>query len=309
VRQKERAGEEIGVKVTKLLLPAAETTDGLLQHIRRLNEDPTVHGIIVQMPVPDHMNSSAILEAIDYTKDVDGFHVRNAGELAQRNGKPRFVPCTAVGVMTLLEHNGIDVRGKRAAVIGRSDIVGMPVFQLLTKAGATVTLCHTQTTNLIECTREADVLVVAAGKPEMIRKEHVKPGSVVVDVGIHTIPGTKKLCGDVKFDEVVEVASAVSPVPGGVGPLTVAMLLQNTVRAAKAAEEARQKRMQYIPLQLERPVPSDDEISRKVTPKPIMQVGRESGFLSSELYQYGEYKVTTLKTDVLSFSYWCFVFL
>lgn len=221
---------------------------------------------------------------------MDGFHVRNVGELAKRNGHPLFLPCTAAGVMKLLESVGVDPKGKRAVVMGRSDIIGMPVFQLLQKAGATVTLVHTGTVDVPSITREADILVVAAGVPQMVGREHIKPGAVVIDVGIHSVPNSKRLVGDVKFEEVSPVASAVTPVPGGVGPMTVAVLLevrcesavlvscfsfvcfQNTVLAAKRSLQ--RPRMEFLALDIKEPVPSDDVICR-VTPKRILQLASE----------------------------------
>lgn len=282
-----KACAEVGLKSTRVMLPDTVSQADLLAALNKLNEDSDVHGIIVQMPLPSHINSQLVVSKVDYRKDVDGFHEHNVAELAKRSGKPLFLPCTAAGVIKLLDSIGFTLEGKTACVLGRSDIVGMPMFQLLQKAGATVTLCHTKTRDLAKITSQADLLVVAAGVPLYIGKEHVKPGAVVIDVGIHKPDGSKKLVGDVKFDEVKEVASAITPVPGGVGPMTVALLLQNTIAAAQRALE--RAPMEYIPLNLVEPVPADEVVAR-IQPKPIAQVAEECGILPSELDLHGPYK-------------------
>jgi methylenetetrahydrofolate dehydrogenase (NADP+)/methenyltetrahydrofolate cyclohydrolase/formyltetrahydrofolate synthetase len=288
VNAKMKATEECGLKTRKVHLDETTTQEQLEKELHRLNEDPSVHGIIVQMPLPKHIDSKVIVDLVDWKKDVDGFHVRNIGELAKRSGDPLFVPCTAAGVMKLLESANVNPKGKHAVVMGRSDIVGMPVFQLLQKAGATVTLCHTQTVDVESFTSKADILVVAAGQPQYVGAKHIKQGAVVIDVGIHSVPGSKHLVGDVKFDEVAKVASAITPVPGGVGPMTVALLMRNTVDAAKRTLRARP--MSYIKIEPADPVPSDEVISRLVQPKSVALLAEEIGVLPSELILYGPHK-------------------
>ncbi|MBW7947097.1 MAG: bifunctional methylenetetrahydrofolate dehydrogenase/methenyltetrahydrofolate cyclohydrolase, partial [Sphingomonadaceae bacterium] len=209
----------------------------LIALVERLNADDSVDGILVQLPLPKHMRESAVIEAIDPDKDVDGFHIVNAGRLA--TGLPGLVPCTPLGCMMLLEDRlGRDLSGKRAAVIGRSNIVGKPMAQLLLAANATVTVAHSRTADLPAVVREADIVVAAVGRPEMVRGDWLKPGAVVIDVGINRIAapergeGKTRLVGDVAYGEALETASAVTPVPGGVGPMTIAVLLRNTLVAA-----------------------------------------------------------------------------
>lgn len=238
VRMKGQACEELGMYSVKPTLPADATQEQVEGLVRELNADPSIHGILVQLPLPPHLNERAVLSAISLEKDVDGFHPINIGRLAMKGHEPLFIPCTPYGVMVLLERTGVKLEGSRAVVLGRSNIVGLPVSLLLLHANATVTVCHSRTRDLPSVTREADVLVVAVGRPEMVRGDWVKPGAVVIDVGVNQIPDpTRKsgyrLVGDVAFDEVKEVASAITPVPGGVGPMTIAMLMQNTLRAFK----------------------------------------------------------------------------
>lgn len=233
------------------------------------------------------MDAAEVVDRINWEKDVDGFHVRNVGELAKRSGQPLFLPCTAAGVLRLIESAGVSLRGTRAAVVGRSDIVGMPVFQLLQKSGATVTLLHTQSRDVQEETRRADVLVVAAGQREQVDETWIKPGATVIDVGIHS-DGHGKLVGDCRTESVAKVAGKVTPVPGGVGPMTVALLLENTVKSAER-QLNQKKSMHYTKLQLKDPVPSDEEISR-IVPKPALKLAEEIGILRSEVQLYGEYK-------------------
>ncbi|HEY64727.1 MAG TPA: bifunctional methylenetetrahydrofolate dehydrogenase/methenyltetrahydrofolate cyclohydrolase FolD [Caldilineae bacterium] len=238
VRMKGRACEEVGIYSVKPTLPDDATQEQVEGLVRELNEDPNIHGILVQLPLPSHLNEEAVLSAISVEKDVDGFHPVNIGRLAMKGREPLFVPCTPYGVMVLLERAGVKLEGCRAVVLGRSNIVGLPVSFLLLHANATVTICHSRTKDLPSVTREADVLVAAVGRPEMVRGDWVKPGAVVIDVGVNRVddPSRKsgyRLVGDVAFDEVKEVASAITPVPGGVGPMTIAMLLQNTLRAFK----------------------------------------------------------------------------
>jgi methylenetetrahydrofolate dehydrogenase (NADP+) / methenyltetrahydrofolate cyclohydrolase len=232
VRNKTRACEETGVLSRQLDLPADTTQAALLAHVERLNADPAIHGILVQLPLPASISVERVLEAIAPEKDVDGFHPCNTGLLAA--GRPRFVPCTPAGVMSLLDHERIALEGKHAVVVGRSNIVGKPVALLLLGRGATVTVCHSKTRDLGAVTREADVLVVAAGRPNLIGRDAVKAGAVVIDVGINRLPDGR-LAGDVDARSVAGIASHLTPVPGGVGPMTIAMLIGNTVLAAQRA--------------------------------------------------------------------------
>ena len=235
VRGKEKAAAEVGIDSRIDRLPATTSAQELLAHIEQLNQDDSVHGILVQLPLPDHIDEQTVIATISPEKDVDGFHAHNVGALAI--GLPGFVPCTPLGVMKLLEYENIDMTGKHAVVIGRSNIVGKPLSQLLLKANATVTVCHSRTKDMASVTRQADLLAVAIGKPEFVTGDMVKPGAVVIDVGINRIEG--KLVGDVDFASVEPVASAITPVPKGVGPMTIAMLLHNTVLAAAGFEALR----------------------------------------------------------------------
>lgn len=230
VRNKALACEKAGMKSDVIRLPATTSQAELLALIDQLNQDPTVHGILVQLPLPNSLDEHAVIEAIAATKDVDGFHISNAGLLL--TGKPLFRPCTPYGVMKMLEDEQVNLRGAEAVVIGASNIVGKPMALMLQAEGATVTICNSKTKDLAAHTRRADVLVVAVGRPQMITGDMVKPGAVVIDVGINRLE-SGKLVGDVDYDSVAQVASAVTPVPGGVGPMTIAMLLVNTVEAAE----------------------------------------------------------------------------
>lgn len=229
VGQKEKACREAGFESFFYRLPAETTEEELVALLRKLNDDPAVHGILVQLPLPKHLNANTILMTIDPSKDVDGFHPWNSGRLAA--GLPAIVPCTPRGVIHLLDAYGIPIAGRHAVVLGRSNIVGKPLAHLLLARDATVTICHRKTTNLAAVTRTADILVAAVGRPRLVTTEMVKPGAVVVDVGINRLP--EGLVGDVDFAGVSEVASYLTPVPGGVGPLTIAMLLQNTLEIAQ----------------------------------------------------------------------------
>lgn len=233
VRNKRQACERVGMDSQLHRLPADVSADELLATLSRLNRDEAVHGILVQLPLPPQIAPQRILQAVHPQKDVDAFHPENVGLLMQ--GRPRFLPCTPQGVQTLLERNGIELAGRHAVIVGRSDIVGKPLAMMLLARGvdATVTVCHSRSRNLAELTRQADVLVSAVGQPRLITADMVRAGAVVVDVGINrTADG---LCGDVDFAGVREVASYLTPVPGGVGPLTVTMLLANTLAAARAS--------------------------------------------------------------------------
>jgi methylenetetrahydrofolate dehydrogenase (NADP+)/methenyltetrahydrofolate cyclohydrolase len=252
VKSKTRRCEELGLYHETRRLPANATTDAVLDAVEDMNRRPEIHGILVQLPLPAQVDAQRVLEHVRPEKDVDGFHPENVGRLVQK--RPRFVPCTPAGVMQLLARSGVELVGRRAVVLGRSEIVGKPMALLLMHADATVTVCHSRTRDLAAVTREADVLIAAIGKAGMVRAEHVRPGAVVVDVGINRVsdpalarelvePGRfaeferrgYALVGDVHAPQVAEVAGALTPVPGGVGPLTIAMLMSNTVRAAAGA--------------------------------------------------------------------------
>jgi methylenetetrahydrofolate dehydrogenase (NADP+)/methenyltetrahydrofolate cyclohydrolase len=230
VRSKTRACAEIGLLSEQTNLPADATQQQVLDRVRAMNADARIHGILVQLPLPAQVSAQAVLEAIDPSKDVDGFHLHNVGALV--TGSPRFVPCTPAGVMRLIDAAGVDLAGKHAVVLGRSNIVGKPVAMLLLERNATVTICHSKTADLAAVTRSADVLVAAIGRPKFVGAGMVKPGAVVIDVGINRTP-EGKLCGDADFDALQGIAGAITPVPGGVGPMTIAMLLANTVQAAE----------------------------------------------------------------------------
>lgn len=230
VRNKVAACEKAGLYSVLEQYDADMTQEALLSRIRELNVDASIHGILVQLPLPAHIDAHQVIETIAAKKDVDGFHVSNAGLLM--TGKPLFRPCTPYGVMKMLESEHVTLRGAVAVVIGASNIVGKPMAMLLQSAGATVTICNSKTRELSWHTRHADILVVATGKPKMIDASMVKPGAIVIDVGINR-GADGKLCGDVDFDSVKTVAGAITPVPGGVGPMTIAMLLVNTIEAAE----------------------------------------------------------------------------
>ncbi len=228
VGNKKKACEYIGIKSLAYELPEETEEKELLDLIGKLNADPAVHGILVQLPLPKHMNEDLVIDAISPAKDVDGFHVASVGALSI--GKPGFVSCTPAGVIQLLKRSGITIEGKECVVIGRSNIVGKPMSMLLLRENGTVTVCHSRTKDLKEVCKRADILVVAIGKPKMIDASYVKEGACVIDVGIHR-QENGKLCGDVDFDSVEPVAGAITPVPGGVGPMTIAMLMNNCVEA------------------------------------------------------------------------------
>jgi len=230
VANKVKACAELGLHSEHIVLPADTPEAMLLERIVALNADPKIHGILVQLPVPKHIDSSKVLNAISPDKDVDGFHPENVGALV--SGNMRFAPCTPYGCMKLLEKSGISIEGKHAVVVGRSNIVGKPMALLLLQANATVTICTSKTIDLAKYTRDADILVVAIGKAKMISGDMIKPGAAVIDVGMNRIDNGK-LCGDVDFNTAKEVAGWITPVPGGVGPMTISMLVANTVRSAE----------------------------------------------------------------------------
>lgn len=241
VRAKRKACAQVGIESFSYELPATVSQEKVEELIRGLNDDPKIHGILVQLPLPAGIDGERVLRAVSIEKDVDGFHPINIGRLAQKGREPLFVPCTPAGCIELLKRAGAKLDGANAVVIGRSNIVGMPVALLLVRENATTTICHSHTRDLPGTCRKADVLIAAIGRPEMIRGDWIKPGAYVIDVGINRIEdSTRKrgyrLVGDVAFDEAVEVAGAITPVPGGVGPMTIAGLLRNTLRSAKRSQ-------------------------------------------------------------------------
>jgi methylenetetrahydrofolate dehydrogenase (NADP+)/methenyltetrahydrofolate cyclohydrolase len=241
VRMKHKACQEAGILSIGHELPATATQEEVEALVKQLNNDPKIHGILVQLPLPAGLDEESVLSAISLKKDVDGFNPVNIGRLAQKGREPLFVPATPAGVMVLLEKNGTELDGANAVVLGRSNIVGMPVSLLLLRANATITICHSHTRDLPEVIRGADVLVAAIGRPEFVRGDWIKPGATVIDVGTNRVEDLSRkrgyrLVGDVNFDEAVEVAGAITPSPGGVGPMTIAMLLRNTLRAARLAD-------------------------------------------------------------------------
>lgn len=241
VRSKQKACKELGMVSFSHHLPADATQEQVEGLVRELNADPRVHGILVQLPLPGHLNEERVLQAISIEKDVDGFHPINIGRLAQKGRQPLFIPCTPYGCIYLLEQVGVQIEGANAVVLGRSNIVGMPVALLLIGKNATVTVCHSRTRDLPSVTRQADILIAAIGKAEFVRGDWIKPGAAVIDVGINSKPDPTaakgyRLVGDVNFEEAKEVAGWITPVPGGVGPMTIAMLMKNTLRAAEIQE-------------------------------------------------------------------------
>lgn len=238
VRMKKKACEEVGINSVGHDLPADISQAELLKIVQDLNADPAVNGILVQLPLPAHIDDEEILGAISIEKDVDGFHPVNIGRLSMKRREPLFVPCTPKGCIELLDRSGVQIEGKQAVVLGRSNIVGLPVAMLLLHRNATLTICHSRTKNLPDVVRSADILIAAVGRAEMVRGDWLKPGVVVIDVGVNAVddPTKKKgyrLVGDVAYAEALEVAGKITPVPGGVGPMTIAMLLRNTLDSAK----------------------------------------------------------------------------
>ena len=230
VRNKHKGCAEVGFESLQIEMPESTTESELIAKIDELNRDPGVHGILVQLPLPKHINEEAVINRISPDKDVDAFHPSNVGRIMI--GNYQFLPCTPAGVMELLEFYKVDITGKRCVVIGRSNIVGKPMTMLLLAKNGTVTVCHSRTQNLSDITKEADILVVAIGKAGFVTADMVKPGAVVIDVGINRLDNGK-LCGDVDYDSVYPIASMITPVPGGVGPMTITMLLKNTLTAAR----------------------------------------------------------------------------
>lgn len=238
VSMKEKACHEAGIFSDEYKLPADTNEAELLALVETLNNDPKIHGILVQLPLPPQIDTEKVLEAVSPHKDADGFHPYNVGRLSI--GKPLFLPCTPYGVMVMLKEEGIELKGKEVVVIGRSNIVGKPVAMLCLAQHATVTLCHSRTRDLADVVRRADVVIAAVGRPEMIKGDWIKEGAVVIDVGVNRV-GEKKLVGDVDFAAASQRASAITPVPGGVGPMTITMLLHNTLESAKRTQKNRQQ--------------------------------------------------------------------
>jgi 5,10-methylene-tetrahydrofolate dehydrogenase/methenyl tetrahydrofolate cyclohydrolase len=240
VRMKQKRCKEVGIHSVGHTLPKDVTQEEVEALVGELNADPEINGILVQLPLPSHLDEEAVLSTISIEKDVDGFHPINIGRLSMKGREPLFAPCTPSGIIELLDRTGVEIDGKEAVILGRSNIVGLPVSMLLLHRNATITICHSHTQELPKVTRRADILIAAVGRAEMVKGDWVKPGAAVIDVGINRVddPSRKRgyrLVGDVAFDEVKEVAGHITPVPGGVGPMTIAMLLSNTVESAKRA--------------------------------------------------------------------------
>ncbi|MCR5151252.1 MAG: bifunctional methylenetetrahydrofolate dehydrogenase/methenyltetrahydrofolate cyclohydrolase FolD [Clostridiales bacterium] len=231
VNNKKKACENVGIKSLEFALPEETSESEVINLVKTLNRDIGVHGILCQLPLPGHIDKEKVINTISPMKDVDCFHPENVGKLFL--GKSHFVPCTPMGIMTMLKYEGIDVSGKHCVIIGRSDIVGKPMALLMLQSNATVTVCHSKTSNLSSYTKQADILVSAVGKAKFVKKDMVKSGAVVIDVGMNK-DETGKLCGDIDFDEVKDICSVITPVPGGVGPMTITMLIKNTITAAQA---------------------------------------------------------------------------
>ncbi|XP_072546592.1 C-1-tetrahydrofolate synthase, cytoplasmic isoform X1 [Salminus brasiliensis] len=300
ISMKLKAAAEIGINATHLRLPQTATEDEVLRSVREVNENSSVHGLIVQLPLDSihRIDTEKVTNAVAPEKDVDGLTSINAGKLARGDLDKCFIPCTPNGCMELIKQTGVSVVGKRAVVIGRSKIVGAPMHDLLLWNHATVTTCHSKTADLAAEVGKADILVTGIGKPEMVKGEWVKKGAVVIDCGINHIPDStkasgKRVVGDVEFASAKEQAAFITPVPGGVGPMTVAMLMQNTVISAKRflqEHKPGQWNITYTKLNLQRPVPSDIVISRSCVPKPIDRLAKEIGLLSDEVELYGKTK-------------------
>lgn len=310
-----KAAAEAGIKCTLTVLGTPEEgvgEDEVLKEVQRLNDDDTVHGVLVQLPLSDEIGRDGerrITEAISPEKDVDGFHAYNIGLLSSRASDPLYAPCTPAGVMHLLESAGVNVAGKHAVVLGRSDIVGSPVCALLRRKDATVTQCHSRTQNLPEIVKTADIVVAAIGQPRFVQGDWLKPGAVVIDVGTNFIPDAsrksgQRLVGDVDYDSAAKVASHITPVPGGVGPMTVAMLMENTIIAAeRTLQRTQQRSIKPLKLTLKKDVPSDIEIAKAQQPKPIDVLAREIGIPNHDLEMYGKYKAKVNLSLLDSLSY------
>ncbi|MCJ1469595.1 tetrahydrofolate synthase [Pseudocyphellaria aurata] len=295
-RNKQRATEEVGIICNVEKYPESITELEILQVVARLNNDPTVHAVFLQLPFPKHISEYTITSAVADEKDVDGFNISNMGEFARRGGQPLFVRCTAKGVLMVLEESGVELPGKHAVVLGRSDMVGSPVSDLLRRSDVTVTVCHSKTQNLKDHVKRADILVAAIGQPNFVKGDWLKPGVVVIDMGRNFVQDNRRevglrVVGDVEYEAAAEVASKITLVPGGIGPVTVAMLLENIVDAATYFfDRQRARHIKPLPLKLLKPVPSDIAISRAQPPKPITLVAQEVGIASYELEPYGASK-------------------
>ncbi|KAH7107811.1 FTHFS-domain-containing protein [Auriculariales sp. MPI-PUGE-AT-0066] len=299
VKMKAKAAQETGIALRHVHLPGEASVEEVIATVRALNADETVSGIIVQLPLGDHVGAEGertVTEAISPDKDVDGFHAYNIGHLASRASDPLFAPGTPAGVMRLLDAAGVHLAGAHAVVLGRSDIVGSPVAAMLRKRDATVTQCHSRTRDLPDIIKTADVLVCAIGKAEFVQGAWIKPGAVVIDVGTNYIPDASKksgqrLVGDVHFESAAQVASHITPVPGGVGPMTVAMLMLNTLTSAERLWAKSQVRtVRALPLDIKAKVPSDIEIAQAQVPKPVADLASEIGLRADEVENYGKYK-------------------
>ncbi|XP_072032663.1 C-1-tetrahydrofolate synthase, cytoplasmic-like isoform X2 [Amphiura filiformis] len=310
IRNKLKVAEDVGMEAKQYKMPRTTTMPQALQQIAQLNADPRVHGIIVQMPPEsdEPMDQDALLNAVSHAKDVDGLSDLNAGRVSRQELDNCFQPCTPKGCMQLIKRCGVDVQGKRAVVLGRSKIVGAPMADLLRANNATVTICHSRTKDLPSVVREGDIVVVGIGKALLVKKDWLKPGAVVIDCGINTIPDAtkksgKRLCGDVDYAECKEVASYITPVPGGVGPMTIAMLIQSTLEGAKRTLNtdalAGSWKLRYLPLALQDPVPTDIEVSRAQVPKNVSELAYELSLLPDEVDFYGK-KKAKVSLDVLN---------
>ncbi|KAL6927280.1 C-1-tetrahydrofolate synthase, mitochondrial [Hanseniaspora valbyensis] len=296
VKAKLNASTESGVACTVEKLPENISEIELLQKIEAINDDDSIHGLLIQLPLPKHLDETLITNAVSAFKDVDGFHRYNVGELSKRGGEPYFIPCTPNGCMRLLEETKIPLKGKNAVVIGRSDIVGTPVSSLLKKKDCTVTMVHSNSVNVPEIIKNADIVVAACGVPKYVKGDWLKEGAIVIDVGINYIPDAtkksgRKLVGDIDYESCKEKASFITPVPGGVGPMTVGMLTKNVYEAALKAfkEETKLPDIHPVAIDTSFPVPSDIEISRRHTPKPIGSIAKELNLKNSEVEYHGHY--------------------
>ncbi|EEB91105.1 hypothetical protein MPER_10594 [Moniliophthora perniciosa FA553] len=296
---KAKAAEEVGIKYRHVALPAEASVEEIIDVVKNLNDDDTVSGVLVQLPLGDHVTPEGerlVTEAVSPEKDVDGFHAYNIGHLSSRASVPLFAPCTPSAVLRLIESTGKAIAGSNAVVLGRSDIVGSPVAYMLRNRDATVTQCHSRTKDIERTIKNSDIVVSAIGKAEFVKGSWIKPGAVVIDVGINYVPdSTKKsgqrLVGDVEYSSASQVASHITPVPGGVGPMTVAMLMENTLKSAERLwEQSRQRKVKPLKLNILENVPSDIEIAMAHTPKPVAVLAHEIGLLPDELESYGKYK-------------------
>ncbi|CEP24014.1 ADE3 [Cyberlindnera jadinii] len=297
VKMKLKASKESGVDCDIEKFDDSITEFELLNKIEEINQDDSIHGLLIQLPLPPHLDETKITNAVDVKKDVDGFGRYNIGELSKKGGEPQFIPCTPNGCIKLLEEAGVEISGKKAVVLGRSDIVGIPVATLLQKRNATVTVCHSRTENLEDIVKTADIVIAAIGKPNYVKGEWLKQGAVLIDVGINYIPDAskkagQKLVGDADFESCKDKTSFITPVPGGVGPMTVAMLVENVLLAAERQLEESHASPVFstLPLKLQTPVPSDIAISRAQTPKQIKDVAKELKLKESELELFGHFK-------------------